>query len=218
MSGEQVLKSYLKQIHETSSFGDAREESYYHTLESLLKHYAQKSGVVEAHITILPKKTEAGNPDFRVWDGKQHITGYIEAKEPKVGNLDEVENSQQLKRYRYTFPNLVLTNFFQFRLYRNGNLTDIATINKPFSVVPLAKGESDLVTLLTKFFSFSFPKIYDAETLALELAKRTRFLRDEVIKQRLIEEEGTAKSFQSGFYEAFRQFLIGGLTKEELDI
>ncbi len=37
-----------------------------------------------------PKKTEAGNPDFRVWDGKQHITGYIEAKDPAIENLDRI--------------------------------------------------------------------------------------------------------------------------------
>jgi hypothetical protein len=35
-----------------------------------------------------------------------------------------IENSEQLRRYRDTFPNLILTNFLEFRLYRNGQLVD----------------------------------------------------------------------------------------------
>ena len=49
----------------------------------------------------------------------------------------------------------------------------------------------------------------------MELAKRTRFLRDEVIAEELREEEKTGKAFIHGFYEAFKQYLISGLTKEE---
>ncbi len=64
-------------------------------------------------ITVLPKRTEAGNPDIRIWDGKNHITGYIEAKDPSVTNLDRIEESEQLKRYRTTFPNVILTNFYE---------------------------------------------------------------------------------------------------------
>ncbi len=49
----------------------------------------------------------------------------------------------------------------------------------------------------------------------MELAKRTRFLRDEVIAEELREEVKLEKAFIHGFYEAFKQYLIGGLTKEE---
>ena len=107
-----MLKSYLKKIFEIADQGDAREESYYATLERLLNEWADSSGKKNIHITTLPKQTEAGNPDFRVWDGKQHVVGYIEAKAPRTEDLRAVEDSEQLKRYRYTFPNLILTNFF----------------------------------------------------------------------------------------------------------
>ena len=69
--------------------------------------------------------------------------------------------------------------------------------------------------LLEKFFSFSIPKVYDAKTLAIELAKRTRFLKDEVIAQELREEEKTGKGFIGGFYEAFKEYLISSLTEDE---
>ncbi|HUU39916.1 MAG TPA: type ISP restriction/modification enzyme [Desulfatiglandales bacterium] len=216
-----MLKSYLKKIYEIANRGDAREESYYSILEGLLKEYTESVGKKNIHITTLPKKTEAGNPDFRIWDGKQHIVGYIEAKAPTVERLDYIETTEQLKRYRHTFPNLILTNFFEFRLYRNGALVDKALIGRPFIVhtlrtIPPVEKESDFLKLLEKFFSFSLPRVYDAKTLAIELAKRTRFLKDEVIAEELTE-KGTGKNSILGFYEAFRKYLIRGLSKKEFE-
>ena len=215
-----MLKSYLKNIFQIANQGDAREESYYSTLESLLKETAQSFDKRNFHITTLPKTTEAGNPDFRIWDGKQHIVGYIEAKAPTVDNLDSIEHSEQLKRYRNTFPNLILTNFFEFRLYRNGILVNKASIARPFIVhklktVPPVEKEPDFLKLIEEFYSFSLPKVYNAKNLAIELAKRTSFLKDEVIAEELAEEEKTGEGFIHGFYEAFRQFLISGLSKED---
>ena len=215
-----VLKSYLKKIFEIADQGDAREESYYSTLKGLLNEWAGSSGKKNIHITTLPKQTEAGNPDFRVWDGKQHIVGYIEAKAPTTEDLRAIEDSEQLKRYRHTFPNLILTNFFEFRLYRNGDLVDKVSIARPFilhklKMVPPVEKESDFLKLLETFFSFSLPKVYSAKSLAIELAKRTRFLKDEVVAQEIRQEETAGKGFILGFYEAFSRFLISGLSKED---
>ncbi|HEX9917449.1 MAG TPA: N-6 DNA methylase [candidate division Zixibacteria bacterium] len=215
-----MLQKYIKEIFEIANRGDAREESYYSILKELLNEYAESIGRKNIYITPQPKRTEAGNPDFRVWDGKQHIVGYIEAKAPTTADLDQIEDSEQLKRYLHTFPNLILTNFCEFRFYRNGSLMDKVLIARPFVIhklktIPIAERESEFFDLLEKFFSFSLPKVYDAKDLAIELAKRTRFLKDEVIAQELKEEEKNGKGFILGFYEAFRQYLIAGLTKEE---
>jgi len=215
-----MLKSYLKRIAKIANQGDAREESYYASLEELLGKLAQSFGKGKIHITTLPKSTEAGNPDFRVWDGKQHVVGYVEAKAPTVENLDSIEVSEQLKRYRGTFPNLILTNFFEFRLYRNGVLVEKALIARPFIVhklktIPPLEKESDFTKLMEAFYSFSLPKVYNAKNLAIELAKRTRFLKEEVIVEELAEEEKAGNGFILGFYDAFSQFLISGLSKED---
>src|SRR4030043_271044 len=161
-----MLKAYLRQIADTSNRGDAREESYYPILKELLEQYSNSTGKKKVHVTVLPKKTEAGNPDFRVWDGKQHITGYIEAKDPAIENLDRIE-------------------------------------------------ETELLQIFEKFFSFSIPKVYDAKNLAIELAKRTWFLKDEVIAHVLKEEEQTGKGFIRNFYKAFKDYLISSLTEDE---
>ena len=82
-----MLKPYLKKIHEITERRDAREESFYSTLEALLNTYVESINRKDVKITTIPKKTDAGNPDFRLWDGKQHIIGYIEAKAPTVEDL-----------------------------------------------------------------------------------------------------------------------------------
>ncbi len=214
-----MLKLYLKEIYGTYNRGDATEESYYYALAGFLQKYTESKGKKHIHITTLPKKTEAGNPDFRVWDGTQHIIGYIEAKAPTTEYLDQVETTEQLKRYVKTFPNLILTNFFEFRLYRNGELIDKVLIGRPFvmhklKTIPPAEKESDFLTLLEKFFSYSLPKFYDAESLARVLADKTRFLRDEVITHELREEEEGKRGSLIGFYEAFKTYLINDLSKE----
>jgi predicted helicase len=214
----QIIKEFLTKTAEIAAQGDAREESYYGNFSEFLESFAEETGKKHIQITMLPKKTEAGNPDFRVWDGKQKIVGYVEAKKPGE-NLDVIEDSEQLKRYRDTFPNLILTDFCEFRLYRSGEVFDRVLLARPFIVkklqtVPPAENKEKFIALLERFFSFSLPKVNTAEDLAVELAKRTGFLRDEVIAREMEEvQEGKGKIF--GFYTAFKQYLVSDLSPKD---
>jgi hypothetical protein len=51
-----------------------------------LNTYAKFSKRNNAYVTTLPKKTEAGNPDFRIWNGTQEIADYRGVKKIKCGN------------------------------------------------------------------------------------------------------------------------------------
>ncbi len=214
-----MTPAYLKNIAKTTAQGDAREESYYRDFANFIDAFAKSIDKTNTQITTLPKKTEAGNPDFRIWDGKQHIVGYIEAKKPGE-DLNRIENSEQLKRYRTTFPNLILTDFYEFRLYRNGQLLEKVSIGRQFiakklQTVPPLENEDKFISLLQKFFAFSLPKVFTAENLAKELANRTRFLRDEVIAKQL-EEEEIKKGRIYGFYDAFKKYLVANLSQKVL--
>ena len=217
---EELLEQYLKNLTNTFQRGDAREESYYTNLDELIRKTAAFLKVKNIDVTILPKKTEAGNPDFRIWDGKNHITGYIEAKDPSTANLDYIEGTEQLKRYCDTFPNVILTNFYEFRLYRGGQRIAQAIIGRSFiarqlHTAPPVENCDQFKDLFETFFSFSLPKVKSARSLAIELAKRTRFLRDEVIAVE-IEEDGTKGQKQIiGVFEAFKKYLIGTLTERQ---
>ncbi|MCS7305673.1 MAG: hypothetical protein NZ602_11280 [Thermoguttaceae bacterium] len=221
------FRAYLKKLAEVIQAGDAREESFYGALADLIQEVAQATGRPEMQVTVLPRPTEAGNPDFRVWDGRSRIVGYLEAKPPDQ-LLDRLEESEQLQRYRETFPNLILTNFLEFRLYRQGQRVAVAQLGRPFVLTELRQAPPvenvDAVwELLDQFLGFSLPKPLSAENLAVELAKRTRFLR-EIVQQQLVEEaaanrlaEPSASGHASllGFYEAFQKYLIGALSREE---
>jgi hypothetical protein len=75
-----------------------------------------------------------------------------------------------------------------------------------------ADGLSDL---LGRFFSFALPRRFTARTLAVELAKRTRFLRDEVVAIELREQERKGRGDILGFYQAFKEYLIADLSLEQ---
>jgi hypothetical protein len=211
---DKLLKTYLHSIADLTQRGDAREESYYPALKTLLEGIGQDQGRA-IQVTVLPKPTEAGNPDFRIWDGSHQVIGYIEAKAPGA-KLDQVETSEQLQRYLHTFPNLILTDFYEFRLYREGVLIEPALLADPsiaqtLKTRPPAKQVKALIHLLTTFFSFTLPRTFTAEDLARELARRTRFLRDQVILPEVAQQKGAVY----GFYEAFQKCLIAGLTPEQ---
>jgi len=211
-----MLKSYFQDLFNTTKAGNVREESYYPDLKKLLELWAQTNKKTY-FVTPLPRKTEAGNPDFRILTRNKQLVGYIEAKTLTIEDLDSVEESEQLRRYRDTFPNLILTNFFEFRLYRDGELIDKVAIGRPFVIhklqmVPPVENENKFLEFLNKFFAFSTLPTTTARALAIELAKRTRFLRDNVIAEELKEEAVEGTQTLEGFYKAFKGHLIASLT------
>lgn len=218
MNSKPIFSTYLKDLSSVAHQGDAREESFYPALAKMLEEFAQAAGRTHVHVTTLPRPTEGGNPDFRIWNGRDRITGYIEAKKPFVESLDHIEGSEQLERYRSTFPNLILTNFLEFRLYRNGERAETVLAGRPFVLntlqsAPPLENQDDLHALINRFLDFTLPRSFTAETLAVELAKRTRILREVISEQ--FESERNAPDRLTGFFEAFQMYLIGSLTPED---
>ena len=214
---KKLLTAYLKSISDQTSQGDSREESYYDSLKTLFSDFPLEKGR-KTHVTVLPRGTEAGNPDFRIWDGDHFIVGYIEAKLPGT-NLDQVSTSEQLQRYLSTFPNLILTDFYEFRLYRDGKEICRAQIGSPFlpqklKTTPPLTNADQFQQLAGLFFSFKLPIRYTAESLAIDLAKRTCFLRDQVIREELKQEE-KQKGELYGFYQAFKKYLLPNLSADD---
>ncbi len=210
------VSSYLDAIAQLFRRGDATEESYYPALQDFLQELGQRLGRA-VQITVLPKRTEGGSPDFRIWDGSYQVIGYVEAKPPGT-RLDTVEGSDQLRRYRHTFPNLILTDFYEFRLYRDGKLLQSARLPRSAQKQksrPTPEQSRQLMDLLENFFSFALPPSFTAESLARELARRTRFLRDQVILPELQEQVKAEHGDLYGFYDAFQKYLIAALTQEQ---
>ncbi|MFZ6016876.1 MAG: hypothetical protein ACOYU0_04530 [Nitrospirota bacterium] len=129
-------------------------------------------------------------------------------------NLSEIEDSDQLKRYRDSLPNLILTNFLEFRLYRYGNLIDKVEAGRQFTLKslkhpPAPEKLDSFLNLLQKFFLFSTPEIQKSSDLSVQLAKRTRFL-EHILQDELSRENEEV----TRFYKAFQEELIETLTKD----
>jgi hypothetical protein len=202
----ELLHGYLDRIAETERRGEAREESFYPHLKQLFEGYAEHRGWRDLDVMILPRKTQDCLFDFQVRRGER-IVGYIEAKRPDV-DLGAVDGSPQLKRYRAAFPNLLLTNFREMRLYRG----DVAAARADVS-----GGPEPVLALLDLFCDFAPPAGSVAPMSAAELAPRMA-LRTRILAARLREllkadPEGT--SDLSGFYRAFSEHLLAGLKPPE---
>ena len=208
-----VLNSYFKEIHKIYISGNFREESFYPCLKTLIEECSKLINREEkAGVLVQPKKTNVGIPDFLIKTNGE-IIGNIEAKAPDE-NLSQIENTEQLKRYRESLPNLILTNFLEFRLYRYENLIDKVEVGRQFTLQrleypPVPEKLENFLELLEKFFSFSTPEIQKSSELSVELARRTRLL------EHILQEELEISNPEvTRFFEAFQQELIETLTKE----
>lgn len=110
-----IVESYIqsvskKFVHETTS-----EYGYRTDFELLLKGVFETIKV--SRFDNDPKAKEGNKPDFVVIKDDVPLL-YIETKDIGV-SLDKVEKSEQMSRY-YGYANLVLTDYLEFRFYRNG--------------------------------------------------------------------------------------------------
>jgi hypothetical protein len=195
-----LLQEYLERISGLERRGEAREESFYRPFADLLEEHAESRGWRDLEVVILPRKVEGCLLDLQVRRGER-IAGYVEAKPPGT-DLTRAVDTEQLRRYCRAFPNLLLTDFRELRLYRETDLAVRAEI-----------GRSDVGPLLDLFCDFAPPPTTSAAELALRLALRTRLLA--VRLRELLKADAEGSSDLAGFYEAFSKHLVAGLDAEE---
>lgn len=196
-------------MEEERGSGAAREESFYPFLGKLFVDVAARLGRPEVRVRLIPRKTESCLLDLQIRDGVHAIVGYVEAKLPGT-DLDRAEESKQLQRYRQTFPNLLLTDFFEIRLFRHGVRVAIVRLKDH------PGREEGLFALLGGFLAFrSAATALDGAALAVALAGRARVLAARIAERLTRELQGEEPSRLSGFYKAFRQYLLSQLTVGE---
>ena len=204
-SGDQILRAYLACVAERAAKGDAREESFYPCFADLLRGCGAALGR-RVDVTQIPRKTEDCLLDFQVWTGDR-VAGYVEAKTPGT-DLARAAQTEQLLRYRQTFPNLLLTDFREVLLFRDGAPETRAAI------APEAWPE--LRVVLDRFFSFGGAAApARAGRIAQALAARARIL--SVCVQDLLraEQERGELSRLGGLLLAFRAYLLADLPEPE---
>jgi len=212
-----MLNQYFKNIYKTYKTGDTTEPSYYPDLKILIEDFLKSKGKV-ANITVQARKIAAGIPDFTIRKGKELI-GYIEAKDLSIENLETIEGTEQIERYKKNLPNFILTNYFDFWLWRKTGdkgqwikkvrigMPIVLKINHP----PVPQKEEPFFDLINTFITFNIPEKKTAKSLAQELAVRARMLPG-FIKD-LLDDKKEEEIDQ--IYNAFKEFLISDLSKED---
>lgn len=205
MNGDEILRAYLACVAERTAKGDAREESFYPCFADLLR----RCGMALGHpvdVTQIPRKTEDCLLDFQVWAGGR-VVGYVEAKAPGT-DLARAADSEQLVRYRQTFPNLLLTDFREILLFRDG---------VPETRAEIAPAAWPTVQVaLDRFFSFGGAAAPPrAGRIAQALASRARIL--SMCVQGLLqdEQERGELSRLGRLLLAFRAYLLAELPEQE---
>ncbi|EDX73788.1 N-6 DNA Methylase family [Coleofasciculus chthonoplastes PCC 7420] len=164
------FESYLKSIQKNRQKGS--ERSHYPALKTLLDDPANGIDAV-----IEEKGNKAGIPDFTV-KRRDLLVGYVEAKD--VGSdLNSIEKTEQLQRYLESFPNLVLTNYLEFRWYVNGKrrLKQVLADINDSRDAPWRVSTEKIAALLDQFLNYTGEIISNPEDLAQQMARLTKAIR-----------------------------------------
>ena len=111
-SAAPLLRAYRRDVSRTRASGYATEHSYRPELRALVAALAGRGFSVVNE----PAQVACGAPDDVVMRSGAPV-GHIECKEPGA-DLDRAEAGGRLARYRAGLPNPILTDYLEFRLYR----------------------------------------------------------------------------------------------------
>jgi len=193
--------------HQELSVGNATEHTHRPALKTLLENL---DSTVTA--TNEPKHIDCGAPDYILRKGSVTV-GYIEAKD--IGkSLDETEKTDQLKRYRDSLTNLILTDYLEFRWYVDGECHLKARLGSPTKGDRIKRdkdGVKAVAVLLDNFLSHKAEGVGTPKELARRMARQAHLIRNLIINAFRNEPEGGSLHTQ---LVAFRDNLIPDLSTE----
>lgn len=210
---------YLKTLEKELAADNATEHTHRSALKSLIESLADKITA-----TNEPQRIKCGAPDYIITRGQVPL-GYVEAKDVSV-SLDAAEKSEQLKRYRESLGNLILTDYLEFRWYvrprpsrtkeypeSEHRLTArLASIGKNGKLHIENDGGAEVLELLNAFLNAQVPTVQSAKELAVRMARLAQLIRETIQKALAVEEEtGALHQQMSGF----REVLLHDLTDEQ---
>lgn len=207
MSNKAAFQQYFEDVSRSYKSGNSTEHTYRPYLQSLLQSLLPDS----IRVTNEPKRIECGAPDYILTRG-DIPAGYIEAKDVGV-DLDSKSLKEQFTRYRTSLDNLIITDYLEFRFYRNGELTvkvKIAELNSG-KIVPQPDRLDELANLISDFAAWQGQSITSPARLASMMASKARMLANVIEKAVERDERRSDKSELRDQLEAFKTILIHNL-------
>ncbi len=206
------VAEYLVDIDREFKTGVAKEHSYRPALKKLFESISTSKPITAINE---PQRGTFGAPDFMIKSGDA-VIGFAEAKDIGVNRLDNLfdREIEQKERYLGGLPNLIYTDYLEFRFYREGNETAkvrIADFDGKI-ITPLPDKFQTLVDLIKDFYTVKTATIKSPLKLAELMAGKARLIAD-VIKNALKEQSENKTLFEQ--LESFRKILIRTMTEQE---
>jgi hypothetical protein len=205
-----IFEKYINSVSSKFSHKETTEMGYRTDFEILLK------GIFET-LDISPighddKAREGNKPDFVVKKLGIPIL-YIEAKD--IGaSLDKVEKSEQMARY-YGYTNLVLTDYLEFRFFRNGLYYEepikIANYDLNTRIIEsIPENYQHLSKTLIDFTQSQKEPIKSGEHLAKIMGGKAQRIRDNIKQFFTIESEKNKELLK--IYKTIKELLVHDLS------
>ncbi len=212
VSATAAIAKYLEAVERALRRGDATEHTYRPFLVMLLDALAP-----DTLATNEPKRSAAGAPDFVVTTQKFDLSiGYIEAKDVDL-SLDDALATEQLARYRRSLPNLILTDYLEFRWFVDGEKKP-RLVARLARIAPSGKLESDpdgqaaFLALYREFTARTPVGISTPEPLAARMAALAHLVRDLIVDEFRNEQ---ASSLLRDWHRAFSETLLPDLSESD---
>src|SRR6266480_4426299 len=164
---DQVAERYLRKLQRLQRQPESTPElSLREPLLELLRAYG--SGAGRHNLIIAPEASAGaiGQPDIYVKDGPRLI-GFAETKAPDAALERLLRTSTQLKSYRESLPNWVLTDYYRFIFIESGELGP---------VIDIREDPDELRSRFSVFLDTVPRNIRSSSRLAEEMARRARLL------------------------------------------
>ena len=220
MADARIFRDYVKQLRDAVSLGNATEHTHRPALQTLLQ--SAVDGIVA---TNEPKRVECGAPDYAVSRKQCDLTvGYVEAKDIGVSIADierdsgrtnpSTVNGKQFKRYRESLPNLLLTDYTEFRWYVDEQHRVTARLAEPDgNGKPVLRndGIAETDALLSQFLEHTPAPVASPEELARRMARLTHLVRDVVAEGF---NQGHLSQDVTDLFEASKKVLVPDLSQD----
>ncbi len=207
-----LFKEYIQAVCAKFVYLETSEMGYRTDFEILIKGIFKSINV--RRIDHDAKAKEGNKPDFVVLNNDVPIL-YIETKD--VGtSLDKVEQSDQMTRY-FGYTNLVLTDYLEFRFYRNGlpysepikiGISDI----KNRTITPAPDKYELVARTFLDFTKSQKEPIQSGKHLAKIMGGRAQRIRDNIRAFLITESEKNTELVR--VYHTIKRLLVHDLTKD----
>jgi len=209
---QKLFGNYIQSISSKFAHKETSEMGYRTDFEILIKGVFESINV--KRIDHDARAKQGNRPDFVVLKHDVPIL-YIEAKDIGV-SLDKIEKSEQMTRY-YGYANLVLTDYVEFRFYRNGKRYEdpIKIANYDINhrtIAPIPESYSHIAKTLVDFSQSHKEPIRSGEHLSKIMGGKAQRIRDNV--KQFLSNKSDKNAEIIRVYETIKKLLVHDLTQE----